>query len=231
MKAKKVDHIINAALASRRLEPSPELWEQLEHQLLKPATPFKKQRYFRYAALLILLFGLSSVFYFWEANLSIAVKPATTVVQETAPEPQPPSPEIIFEETQNTVAYRSPLQPLFYKEAQTIQKLPLPSPISRLRSHHIPRIATVFIGAPPISEDSLLSLEADELIQIAMEQIKQQQGAIALRQQKALELLVAIEEELLSETYLKNRIITLIKNGYSKVKVSMEDDNSSQPPK
>ena len=71
MKAKKVDRIINAALASRRLEPSPELWEQLEHQLLKPATPFKKQRYFRYAALLILLFGLSSVFYFWEANLSI----------------------------------------------------------------------------------------------------------------------------------------------------------------
>ena len=64
-----------------------------------------------------------------------------------------------------------------------------------------------------------------------MEQIKQQQGATALRQQKALELLVAIEEELLSETYLKNRIITLIKNGYSKVKVSMEDDNSSQPPK
>jgi hypothetical protein len=159
------------------------------------------------------------------------VKPATTVVQETAPEPQPPSPEIIFEEAQNTAASRSPLQPLFFKGAQTIQKLPLPSPISRLRSHHIPRITTVFIGAPPISEDSLLSLEADELIQIAMEQIKQQQGATALQQQKALELLVAIEEELLLETYLKNRIITLIKNGYSKVKLSMDDDNSSQPPK
>ena len=77
----------------------------------------------------------------------------------------------------------------------------------------------------------MLSLEADELIQIAMEQIKQQQGATALQQQKALELLVAIEKELLSETYLKNRIITLIKNGYSKVKISMDDDNSSQPPK
>ena len=64
-----------------------------------------------------------------------------------------------------------------------------------------------------------------------MEQIKQQQGATALQQQKALELLVAIEKELLSETYLKNRIITLIKNGYSKVKISMDDDNSSQPPK
>jgi len=85
--------------------------------------------------------------------------------------------------------------------------------------------STPKVDRKAINQDRLLQMETEALLDLAFQNLKTNRQKNAVQKLKALELLIAVEEELYSEIQLKTKIIDLIRSGYSKVRVATNETN------
>ena len=76
-----------------------------------------------------------------------------------------------------------------------------------------------------LNQDSLLDLETEELIRIAYAKLDQYEKEKSRKREEALSLLFSIEQELNTDTYLKQKVIEIIKNSYSKINIAQNENN------
>lgn len=221
MKEPKVEKQIKVLLEARRIKPSEGLWEHLEAEL--PTQSLGKRRAYRIAfslaGLLLLLLGLR--FSFQELPKELPLPVQLPVVAE--PTPKLDRPGVTKSQPKNDRMALVPLQLPFRSKGIEFSFIPFslalqaPSDFTFLSTYKVDRKA--------INQDRLLQMETEALLDLAFQNLKTNREKNAVQKLKALELLIAVEEELYSEIQLKTKIIDLIRSGYSKVRVATNETN------
>jgi hypothetical protein len=228
MKASKTEPFLKAKLEARKITPSPEIWEELEKKLLQKKK--SKLIILRYAAIAILILGSVSYFYQGAPNGLQPSDPSKKIVFEAIEplEQDNSHPEIketsefvtIPKQFQLTAPLKKGLQPFLIQNKQ----IRITTDFSKIK---VPEIALK--KESQLLNDSLLSLETDELIRLAFDALKKNKSEAARQKERALALLLEIEDELISETSLKHRVFDILKNSYSKIKVATNESTTNYP--
>ena len=224
MKLNKLDSFIKEKLDTQRISPSTNLWNALETKL---DTNKSKRRYRKLAcrsvALLLLIVGLGGFF------LLQSPKPNLMNTQEISYETPSTTEEptrLQNEKPLLTPFKRKPIQQsLFFKASENLIVFNIRPKVSNtdfeLISH--PTLSIVFVSK--VSQDSLLNIETDTLIQLAYAQVLLTSTEDSRRKENALALLHNIEDELMSETFLKQKVLVILKNSYKKINVAQNEIN------
>jgi hypothetical protein len=227
----KFESIVKSKLEDRSLVPSAKTWEKLSFRLTNEKTLQSRSHllWIPYAAVSLLLLGISLYFYpvFQETEKSLSPLPEKVSNKDTPPSSAPIktiSPEI-----------KAPSR-IAQQKINSIQKLPLKLletelVVSEITFSSIPSIDTEANSEIEITTDSLLTLESNALIELALKQLKKERSHKIKQEALALELLISTEKELLSETQFKHKVIHLIKNSYSRVKVALNEPENTKNPK
>ena len=221
MKEPKVENQMKALLEARRIKPSKGLWEHLENEL--PTQSSRKRKAYRIAfslaGLLLLLLGLR--FSFQELPIESPLPVQLPVVVE--PTPKPDRPVVTKPQPKNDRIALVPLQLPF--RSKGIEFSFIPSSSALYTPSNFAFLSTSKIDRKAINQDRLLQMETEALLDLAFQNLKTNRQKNAVQKLKALELLIAVEEELYSEIQLKTKIIDLIRSGYSKVRVATNETN------
>ena len=221
MKEPKVEKQMKALLEARRIKPSKGLWEQLENEL--PNQSSRKRKAYRIAfslaGLLLLLLGLR--FSFQElpkesplpVQLPVAAEPTPKLDRPVVKKPKPKNDRMAL----------VPL-PLPFR-SKGIEFSFIPSSSALYAPSDFAFFSTPKVDRKAINQDRLLQMETEALLDLAFQNLKTNREKDKVQKLKALELLIAVEEELYSEIQLKTKIIDLIRSGYSKVRVATNETN------
>jgi len=222
MKLHKLDSFIKEKLDTQRISPSANLWNALETKMDTNKSKRRSRKLaYRSIALLLLIVGLGGFFLFQfpKPNLlntqEIGYETPSTTEEPSQLQNEKPLP-IPFK--------RKPIQQsLFFKESENLIVFNLQPKVSNtdfeLISH--PTLPVVFVSK--VSQDSLLNIETDTLIQLAYAQLLLTLTEDSRRKKNALDLLQNIEDELISETFLKQKVLAILKNSYKKINVAQNE--------
>lgn len=221
MKEPKVEKQMKALLEARRIKPSKGLWEHLENEL--PNQSSRKRKAYRIAfslaGLLLLLLGLR--FSFQELPKESPLPVQLPVAAE--PTPKLDRPVVTKPKPKNDRMALVPL-PLPFR-SKGIEFSFIPSSSALYAPSDFAFFSTSKIDRKAINQDRLLQMETEALLDLAFQNLKTNREKDKVQKLKALELLIAVEEELYSEIQLKTKIIDLIRSGYSKVRVATNETN------
>ncbi|MEK9614368.1 MAG: hypothetical protein VW080_10660 [Flavobacteriaceae bacterium] len=227
----KFESIVKSKLEDRTLVPSTMAWEKLSLQLAnEKATKSRSYRFWLlYAVVFLLLLG--SGLYF-NPVLTEAENSISPQLEDVSKKNIPPS---IEPRKKASLEIKIPSR-MVQQKLNSIQKLPLKLletelVVSQITRSSIPSIDTEANSEIEIITDSLLTLESDALIELVLKQLKNDQSNKSRQEALALELLVSTEKELLSETQFKHKVIHLIKNSYSRIKVAINESDKTKNPK
>lgn len=218
MKKHNLESQFKEKLALRRIDPSPEIWEQLDHTLQLKNRRRKLMFWYSLTAVVIVLLGLSLFF----ENSSFTALPNAkqpVVEEESFIKVIPQEPTSI--DTTSREAHQ-PLSVAFNTQKINIETFfdltPTVHSLAQLNPLPIPIVAH-----DEQIRDSLLQLETEALLQLAYKNIRTARNKKTRQQLKALELLIAVEEEIYSEIQLKTKIIDFIRGGYTKVSMTSNE--------
>ena len=217
MKKHNLESQFKEKLALRRIDPSPEVWEQLDHTLQLKNRRRKLMFWYSLTAVVIVLLGLSLFF----ENSSFTALPNAkqpVVEEESFIKVIPQEPTSI--DTTSREAHQ-PLSVAFNPQKINIETFDMTSTV-----HSLAQLNPLPIPVVANNEqirDSLLQLEMEALLQLAYKNIRTARNKKTRQQLKALELLIAVEEEIYSEIQLKTKIIDFIRGGYTKVSMTSNE--------
>lgn len=221
MKEPKVENQMKVLLEARRIKPSKGLWKHLETEL--PTQSSRKRKAYRIAfslaGLLLLLLGLR--FSFQELPKESPLPVQLPVVAE--PTPKLDRPVVTKPQPKNDRMALVPL-PLPFR-SKGIEFSFIPSSSALYTPSDFAFFSTPKVDRKAINQDRLLQMETEALLDLAFQNLKTNREKDKVQKLKALELLIAVEEELYSEIQLKTKIIDLIRSGYSKVRVATNETN------
>lgn len=218
MKKYTVEADFKKKLESRNIKPSKKVWKQLDAQLTDERPQGKRSFVYWYsiASLFIVLLGLSFYFNQLAQRTDTIIQPSV-VIQPLPKLEKPPLNKIVPEKKRIA---QIPLR-LSFKSKDVvlgnIADIPLTTSIE-IKQLSITNKNSAY-------RDSLLQLETDALLEIAYQNLKTAKIKDASKKRKALELLLAVEEELYSEIQLKSKIIDFIQNSYSKATLASNETN------
>ncbi len=218
MKKHKLESQFKEKLALRRIDPSPEVWEQLDRTLqLKN----KRKLLYGYALVGVVLVLLGwNLFY---ENSSFTTLPNTEqplVEEENFIKIIPSEPSRINNPTRET---KQPLSVGYIPQSKALQSFDINTIIPSLAQ--LNPLPIPLVKQDEQISDSLLQLETEALLQLAYKNIRVARNKQSKQQLKALELLIAVETELYSEIQLKTKIIDFIRGSYTKVSMNSNEIN------
>ena len=229
MKASKTEQHFKATLENRRITPSSKTWEQLDENLTHKKG--SKLFYIQTAAVVLILIGCVAFFIQFSSNTLQSIPLDEKVVfektQPIQPVATPPSitKEIITDPFPKQFVLNPPTKRKLVPFEQQFKQAIVVTDFSKIK------LPEIIIKNPEFAlpNDSLIDLEADQLIIMAMAVLRKNKSETARQKEQALTLLLEIEDELISETFLKNRVFDILKSSYSKVKVAANESNTTNP--
>lgn len=235
MKKHKVDLIIKEKLESQQIKPSAELWESIADKLeeQQEKTTYRMQKW-GVAAVVVIALGLGIFFNMQTTSMPILENEEITFEEplkkatQNSPDPKPLIQEenpLIPKKEFNALRQESPLYFIEFKNITPFQVVP--------SANHSAIQVALEAKANKIDwstslEDSLLDLEVDSLMNLALNQLKLNKTENARRKELALSLLLAVEDELNSEILFKYKVLDIIKSSYSKVNIVLNESSSTK---
>ena len=227
MEKHKIDSFIKEKLEEKRILPSEKLWESLEKKLDRNRSKRKLRAFiFGAAAVFTLLVGLGSLFLFQKPQRNpIEKKQVFTPLDSTLVKnplninfPEKPSDSYFSKKTSKlaslkTIRPRNMVSFKIHPNRSLVNLKPITTPFETGYTH------------VELNQDSLLDLETEELIRIAYAKLDKYEKEKSRKREEALSLLFSIEQELNTDTYLKQKVIEIIKNSYSKINIAQNENN------
>ncbi len=227
MEKHKIDSFIKEKLEEKRILPSEKLWESLEKKLDSNRSKRKLRTFiFRATAVFTLLVGLGSLFLFQKPQLNPIEKKQVFTPLDSTPVENPSkinfpvnpsgsdsSKKIIKLASLKTIRPRNMVSFKIHPNRSLVNLKPITTPFETGYTH------------VELNQDSLLDLETEELIRIAYAKLDQYEKEKSRKREEALSLLFSIEQELNTDTYLKQKVIEIIKNSYSKINIAQNENN------
>lgn len=219
MKKHKLESQFKEKLALRRMHPSPEVWEQIDTALQAKEKRGRLVFWYSLTAMVLVLLGLS--LYFENSSFTTLPNTELPVVKEEKPNKIiPTAPTSIDNPSREALR---PVSVAFNPQNTTINAFDLTPTVASLTQ--LTPLPMPLAAKDESIRDSLLQLETEALLEMAYKNIQIARDKKARQRLNALELLIAVEEELYSEIQLKTRIIDFIRDGYTKVSMNSNEIN------
>ncbi|MDG1762468.1 MAG: hypothetical protein P8H38_04345 [Flavobacteriaceae bacterium] len=227
MKKHRIDLIVKEKLENQHIKPSDSLWESITDKLEQNQVKSRGQKQkWSIAAAFVITLGLGTFFY-TQPPIEIQTNEEVTfdqfrenILEKPSSEPKP----IVNVET----PHRQVSSPLEFNAAQNLipfQIIPFSSHVS-IQAGLEARINKMNWSSG--LEQSLLDLEVDSLMNLAMNHLKSNNTENARRKELALSLLLSVEDELNSEVLFKYKVLDILKSSYSKINVVLNESSSSK---